>query len=151
VEFNETEEGTEMIEHQDQATGLQLIDEGVVVLLAEGTVLGANLAGREYLGLLANAGVGDTLTQLGGCPLVEVLQTPPSPEIGYEVVLERPFRRVFDVVAQPATADVQAGGWVLIIRDLAKVRAREESVQPHRPVMAVIHWPPASPQTSARP
>lgn len=140
-----------MIEYQEQATGWQLIGDGVVVLLAEGYILGTNLAGREYLGLLANAGVGDTLTHLGGRPLVELLETPPSPEMGHELVLARPFRRVFDVTAQPAAAGDQAGDWVLIIRDLAKVRTREGCVQRHKPPLAVIHWPPASPRTSALP
>jgi PAS domain-containing protein len=148
---NETEEGAELIKYQEEATGWQLIGDGVVVLLTEGYILGANLAGREYLGLLANVGVGDTLSYLGGRSLAELLEAPPSPEIGHEVILERPFRRVFDVVAQPAPAGGQTGDWVLIIRDLARVRAREGYVQPHQPVRTVIHWPPASPRTSALP
>ena len=113
------------------------LPEGVLLLDAEGHIVLANPAGREVLARLTNEGVGDVLTHLGGRPLGELLGPPPEGEISHEVVAGGPRRQIFEVGTQPMETGPQAGGHVLVLRDVTEEREIQRRIQQQQRLAAV--------------
>ncbi|MCP4544423.1 MAG: PAS domain S-box protein [Chloroflexi bacterium] len=130
----------------------QIIDsvpEGVLLLDAGGCVVLANLLGKKDLDTLAGARVGDTLTHLGDCPLVELLALSPmgtwrevmSSGSAREQDADRSERH-FEIMGRPLGARFEYGdpqpevsgasgveGWVLVIRDVTQRREIQQRAQ----------------------
>jgi len=125
---------------RDQARQVQgiisTVPEGVVLLNADARVLLANPAARKHLTALADAGVGDTLTHLGGRPLAELL-TPPPRGLWHEIKLDGPPRQVFEMVARPMEEHAGVGDSVLVIRDVTQEREFQERLQQQDRLAAV--------------
>ena len=105
------------------------VPEGVLLLSADLEVILVNPLAKEYLAQLAGAGTGDTLSHLGGHPLVELLTSPP---VGFwhDLAAED---RTFQMIARPMEAGVEPGGWVLVIRDVTEERdVRQRTEQQER-------------------
>ena len=115
-------------EHQRLESPMRSLPEGVLLLNAEGRIVLTNPAGREYLALLTDAGVGDVLTHLGERSFKELLGPPPEGEICHEVVLEDSPHQAFEVIAQPLGTGSQVGNWVLVIRDITEHKRAEEEL-----------------------
>ncbi|MBU0496143.1 MAG: PAS domain S-box protein [Chloroflexi bacterium] len=116
---------------------ISTVPEGVVLLAADSRILLANPAAREYLALLAGAKVGDTLTHLSGRSLAE-LRTSPAPRgLWPEVTVPGPPRRDFEMIARPIAAGPEAGGWVLVIRDVTPERELQQRIQQQGRLAAV--------------
>jgi signal transduction histidine kinase/ActR/RegA family two-component response regulator len=124
----------------DQARQVQgiisTVPEGVVLLNADARILLANPAARKHLTVLAEAGVGDTLTHLGGRPVAELL-TPPPRGLWHEIKLDGPPRQVFEMVARPMEEDTGVGDSVLVIRDVTQEREFQERLQQQDRLAAV--------------
>jgi two-component system cell cycle sensor histidine kinase/response regulator CckA len=122
---------------QEQAQRVQqIIDtvpEGVILLDTETRVVLANPLGRQDLAILADTLVGDTLTCLGGRPLVELLTSPPE-GLWHEVSAEG---QTFQVIARPIEEGSTLKGWVLVIRDVTQQREVERRVQQQERLAAV--------------
>jgi len=112
---------------QEQARRVQQImdtmPEGVLLLDGERRIVMANPAARECLAVLSEAKERDPLTHLAGRPIEELL-APPPPGQYHEVEIARGTRRIFEVLAQPVTTETEAGGWVLLLRDVTWERER---------------------------
>ena len=114
----------------------QIIDtvpEGVVLLDKEGLILLANPAGENDLNLLADANIGDTLTQLGNRPLTDTLhRDPKNPwcRISYK-------SRFFEVIAKALEKGNESEGWVLVMRDVTKERETQTRNQQQERLAAV--------------
>jgi two-component system cell cycle sensor histidine kinase/response regulator CckA len=125
---------------RDQARQVQgiisTVPEGVVLLNADARVLLANPAARKHLTALADAGVGDTLTHLGGRPVAELL-TPPPRGLWHEIKLDGPPRQVFEMVARPMEEEAGVGDSVLVIRDVTQEREFQERLQQQDRLAAV--------------
>jgi len=125
---------------QEQARQVQRIldtvAEGMLLLDAERRIVLVNPAAQEYLAALTEARVGDTLTHLGGQPIATLLE-PPSEGLWHEVTVEEPFRRIFEVSARPMEAEPEAGGWVLVIRDVTEQREIQQRLQQQERLAAV--------------
>ncbi len=119
---------------QEQAHQVQqIVDtvaEGMLLLDAERRVVLANPLAREYLTVLADAGVGDTITRLGKRPLTELLAPPPQ-GLWHEVEIDEPGHRIFEVIARPMQAgpEPENEGWVLVVRDVTQERAIQQRAQ----------------------
>ena len=118
---------------QEQADQVQQIistvPEGMVLLDANARILLANPLSREYLSVLANAAVGDSLTHLGGRPVQDLLVPPPR-GLPHEVRANTPDRRrVFELLAQPMKASPGPAGWVLVIRDVTDEQEFQQAVE----------------------
>lgn len=130
---------------------MDTVPEGVLLLDADGCVVLANPLGRKDLEALADAKVGDTIGQLGGRPLAELLTAPPE-GLWHEVAVGR---RSLQVIARPiqtasappqgvagtgealAMHEEQSGGWVLVVRDVTQQREIERRVQQQERLAAV--------------
>ncbi|MEJ2570011.1 MAG: substrate-binding domain-containing protein [Anaerolineales bacterium] len=105
----------------------QIIDtvpEGVLLLDQNGHVILANPAGKNDLGTLANAQLGDTLTHLGDVSIQQIFDAPsqnPWQQIGIG-------NQIFEVIARPLDTGVQSEGWVLVIRDVTQERETQRRV-----------------------
>ncbi len=114
----------------------QIVDtvpEGVILLDREHRVMLANPLGRRDLATLAQAEVGDTLTQLGGRPLAELLTSPPR-GLWHELTAEQ---RHFQLLARPIEDGATPQGWVIVIRDVTRQREIERRIQQQERLAAV--------------
>ena len=130
--FAETQRLLQEARSQAQLTQ-EIIDsapEGMLVLDNQYRLVLANPVAWEYLPSLADVTVGQVLTTLGGKPLAGFLITFGNQDPWREVSWGEP-PRIYEVAAQPLSAGQQAGGWVMILRDITaeKERQRYQQVQ----------------------
>ena len=143
----EKERSRLLVQIQEQARQIQqvmnTVPEGVLLLDPTGRVMLANPLAERELSTLANAGVGDTLTQLGGRPLAELLApAPDGPR--HELKVDSPQARIFELSARPTNfwpdrtlSAKESEGWVLVIRDVTQEREIEQRVQQQERLAAV--------------
>jgi len=125
--------------HQQAQQVQQIMDtvpEGVLLLDAGGQVILANPVAEGDLSVLADAGVGDTITHLGDRPLAELLAHP-TKGLWHEVTVDGPPHRVFEVIARPMAAEPGASGWVLVLRDVTQEREAQQRIQQQERLAAV--------------
>ncbi|MDF1513735.1 MAG: ATP-binding protein, partial [Anaerolineae bacterium] len=115
-----------MEEVQLQVNRLQIVmdtvPEGVVLLGQHGEVMLTNKRGQDDLAYLAHIGKGDWVTNLGNLPLQELLVN--SARSRWHDV--RQEDRTFEVMVKPASDPTEAGGWVMVIRDVTEERILAE-------------------------
>ncbi len=105
----------------------QIIDtvpEGMLLLDQNNCVILANPAGEVDLEILANSGMGDTLTHLGDIPMQQIYSHPgqdPWQQIGKG-------SQIFEVIARPLESGSQSEGWVLVIRDVTQERETQRRI-----------------------
>jgi PAS domain S-box-containing protein len=125
----EEERGELLAKIQDQANHTQqIIDtvpEGMVLLGGDQKVVSANRLGREYLGLLSDADVGDTLVQFGGTEFSSLLN-PPQDQAWQEV---SQGGEIFEIVVEPMVSGDQPFGWVMVIREVTQERESRRIIQ----------------------
>jgi len=124
-------------ERERLAVTLRSIGDGVIALNPAGRVVLANPVAETQLEILAKAGVGDILTHLGEQPLEGLLAATPQGKTYHELTLEGPPRRSFEIGAQPMEAGPEAGGWVLVVRDITTERETQRRVQLQERMAAV--------------
>lgn len=95
---------------------MQSVPDGVLLLDAHYRILLTNPPAREYLGLLADVQVGDTLSHLADCPLTRLLTSPPT---GHWHELAQ-GERSFEAIARPLANGATPTGWVLVLRDVTE-------------------------------
>ncbi len=126
---------------RDQAQQVQgiisTVPEGVMLLDADARLLLTNPAADEYLAALTEAGVGDTITHLGGRPLGELLTSPPQQGLWHEITVDGPPRHAFEMIARMMEAGPKAGGWVLVIRDVTQEREIQQHIHQQERLAAV--------------
>ncbi len=114
---------------QDQANHTQqIIDtvpEGMVLLGGDQKVVSANRLGREYLSLLSDANVGDTLVRFGGTQFSSLL-IPPQDQVWHEV---NKGGETFEIVVEPIASGDRSYGWVMVIREVTQERESREIIQ----------------------
>jgi PAS domain S-box-containing protein len=125
----EEERGELLAKIRDQANHTQqIIDtvpEGMVLLGGDQKVVSANRLGREYLGLLSDADVGDTLVQFGGTEFSSLLN-PPQDQSWQEV---SQGGEIFEIVVEPMVSGDQPFGWVMVIREVTQERESRRIIQ----------------------
>jgi len=127
---------------QQMAQILATVPAGVLLLDAEGRIVQANPVAEETLLVLADAQVGDILTQLGDRPLAELLTSPPTEGLWHEVQMET---AIFEVIARPLQpvmgADDEeraaAENWVLVARDVTRERKIEQRARRQEQLAAI--------------
>jgi PAS domain S-box-containing protein len=123
------------------------LPDGIVLLDDQRRMVLVNMAGRDYLSLLAAPfEMGDVLSHLAQQSLEPLLQA--CPVRGHEVVVEREgeMRRVFEIATQPMSVSIPLlsefslvterdtlsrppSGWTLIIRDITGRKRAEEEIR----------------------
>ncbi|MFW5942802.1 MAG: PAS domain S-box protein, partial [Chloroflexota bacterium] len=125
-------------------TIMDSVADGLVLLDSAHNIVLANPAAQTYLDLLngpadddaAIAGDGPRhLTRVGDVPLEQILALPP--DRAASLVVEAPVQRSFEAAAHPVVHDEEAGGWVLVVRDVTEARRRQEVNQQQERLAAV--------------
>jgi two-component system, cell cycle sensor histidine kinase and response regulator CckA len=107
--------------------------DGVLLLDEQHKILLANPSAREFLTLLADVAVGDSLTHLGDRHLEELLTSPP---VGHwHHITEQ--KKTFEAIARPVVAGPIASGWVLVLRDVTERRLVQEQLQQQERLAAI--------------
>jgi len=112
---------------------IRTVPDGVLLLGEDQRLLQANPAGREYVALLGNAAIGDSLIRLGDQPVVRLFTSPPSGQ-WHEI---RKDRRIFETIAHPLTTQSTPGGWVLVLREVTGQREVQELLRRQERLAAV--------------
>lgn len=107
---------------------MDAVPEGVVLLSASSQILLANPAGREFLSLLGGAQVGDTLRELGGQTLADLIGDMDQGTSWIEVQHDQDGR-IFEMTERPLEGKSTAGGCVLVIREVTEERHRQEHMR----------------------
>jgi signal transduction histidine kinase/HAMP domain-containing protein/ActR/RegA family two-component response regulator len=122
---------------RDQAQQLNLVidtvPEGVVLLAQDGQILRVNRLGKREMAFLADADVGDRISELGDRPLDDLLAPPPG-GLWHEVEKEG---RHYQVLAQSFSSSTAPPGWVVVIRDVTQQREFEQRVRQQERLAAV--------------
>ncbi len=113
-------------EQQRQESLLERLPEGVLLLDAKQRIVLANPVGQQYLRLLTDARVGEVLTNLGERSVQELLGPLPEAAGFHEVVPKGASHQAFEIVSKVMESGPQAGGWVVILRDVAERKRAEE-------------------------
>ncbi len=115
---------------------LDTVQEGILLLDTEHRVKLANPAAQTYLTALAGVKVGEVLTRLGEQALAELLA---SSDQGpwQKVVFTGLPRRVFEVAIRSIVAELEAKGWVIVLRDVTEARQVQERIQQQERLAAV--------------
>jgi PAS domain S-box-containing protein len=136
----EEQRGRLLAQIQEQAQRVeQIVDtvpDGVVVLDPDLRILSANPPARQYLAVLSDAKVGETLTSLGEHPLEELLTSPPK-GLWHEVEAEPSTGRVFNAIARPLENGPEPEGWVLVLREVTQEREVQRHVLQQERLAAV--------------
>ena len=105
---------------------------------AEHHVVLINPVAERYLALLADAGMGDTLTHLGDRALPELLTSPSRQGMWHEVKYEDDGdQRIFEVLSRPMSTGAPEEKWVVVIRDVTQERERRMRIQQQERLAAV--------------
>jgi signal transduction histidine kinase len=107
---------------------MDTVPEGVILLDENKKVLLANPAGQECLMNLVGVRLGDTLDQLAGKSLHELLRTDIQ-VLWYELEIDGPPHQVFELAAQPLKTGAAPGGWVVVLRDVTQERENQIRIQ----------------------
>jgi PAS domain S-box-containing protein len=118
---------------EQMAQIMETVPEGVILLDADNGILMANPHATAQLQFLAGVSRGDTLTQLAGKPLADFQTSPPA---GQWHILEA-GASTFEVIARAVEAGAEPGGWVLVIRDITRLRAVEQQMQRQERMAAI--------------
>lgn len=103
---------------------------GVILLDSSQRLILANPMAQTYLSSLSSdVSVGDVLTHLGNRSLAAILATQAEEESWLEIALSDSTQRMFEVAARPVGQPSEAGGWVLVIRDITQKRAQLKHLQ----------------------
>ncbi|MCP4536325.1 MAG: PAS domain S-box protein [Chloroflexi bacterium] len=126
-----------LVQIQEQAQRVQQIvdtvPEGVLLLDAGGRIVLVNPVAEKDLAALASVRVGDTLTHLGGQPLIELLTSPPK-GLWHDMTIDD---QDFQVIARSIETGPTLGGWVLVVRDVTQQREIERRIQQQERLAAV--------------
>jgi two-component system cell cycle sensor histidine kinase/response regulator CckA len=113
---------------------MRSVPDGVLLLNSENRILLANPTAQAMLVQLGGAQPGDTLTELAGRPLAELLTSPPRGE-WHELNQEG---RTYEVIARPLlTSGPVPGGWVLLLRDVTEQRMVQRQYRSQERLAAV--------------
>jgi PAS domain S-box-containing protein len=121
-----------LIKIKEQALRVQeimdTVPEGVILLNSLARIELANPAAQEFLASLTGVKVGDILTNLADHPLSEIL-TPHSKGLWYEIRIDQPSLKIFEVTARPIQTSDLPGGWVVVIRNATADRQIKDQIQ----------------------
>lgn len=107
---------------------VQHFPDGVLMLGTDYRVVMANPAGRDYLAILTDAGVGEPLTGLGIYP-IEFLLLAPEEGRRYEVESLLTPSRVFYVEVNVLQTGQATDGWLLVLHDVSEKRQVRQHIQ----------------------
>ncbi|MBI3959226.1 MAG: GAF domain-containing protein [Chloroflexi bacterium] len=117
---------------QEQARQLQQISEsfpdGLLLLDGELRVALINPTAQAQLAVLDGRIVGETLIELGGRPIADLLQ-PPQAMLYHELAFGDPASAIFEVAARPVQMNGAISGWMLVLRDVTQPRQMQERIQ----------------------
>jgi two-component system, cell cycle sensor histidine kinase and response regulator CckA len=112
---------------------IRSVPDGVLLLDGQQRILLANPVAQTLLDRLAQANVGDILTQLGNTPLPELLKPPPAGQWHDVAVNEY----TFEIISRPLVAGPAPNGWVMVLRDVTEGRLVRQQLQQQERLAAV--------------
>jgi PAS domain S-box-containing protein len=128
------------LERQRLAITLESMEDGVLVVDQAGRILLLNRAAETMTGGSSAEAVGQSLneaTGLFGGRTADPFLIPRPEGRPHEVVREEPPRRVLEIQPSPITEGPEAGGTVLLVRDVTHERAVQQELEQQRRMATV--------------
>lgn len=117
-------------------TLVEHIPEGVVLLDAKYRIILSNTIGKEYLGILSSAGVGDILSHISGMPLHELFREAQT-NVWLELTAGSPGQRTYKIGGSIIGQSGGDEGTVLVIKDVTEEKNLQEGMQTQERLAAV--------------
>ena len=117
---------------------MDTVPEGIFLIDADGRVMMTNRTGREILQRLGHPGPGHRLETIGTTPLHEVITRAVQPS-GTTLEITDHTHAIYEVAAQPFTGTgvSTAEGWVLVLRDVTRLREIQERAREQERIAAI--------------
>jgi signal transduction histidine kinase len=109
---------------------------GVLLLSPDQRIVLANLAAKDLMPALTSAGIGDRLNSLGEHPIKDILIQADT-EIPFSFSTDKLNGAQFEVDVNLVTAGPEAGGWILVIRDVTEREYLQRQIRQQERVAAV--------------
>ncbi|MCC6455552.1 MAG: response regulator [Caldilineaceae bacterium] len=106
---------------------MDTVPEGVLFLDEEYRIQLANETAEAHLMLLGDCRIGEVLTELGGRPLVEVVEK--SQRVAWQELPVNEGEHIFEIAARPMQANSHIEGWVFVLRDVTFERQNQQRMQ----------------------
>jgi len=123
-------------EHHRLENLVAQLPDGVILLDSDRRIVLANPMGQEFLAATSETTVGHTLTFLDEQPIGKVL-TSGSAGTPFEVTTSGLAGNLFEVTAKSVAVGLQAGGSLLVIRDVTVERATQRRIKQQEQLAAV--------------
>jgi signal transduction histidine kinase len=123
-------------EHRRLGSLVAHLPDGVILLDSEDRLVLANQMARQLLQSWSWREGDDKLTHLAGQPLAKFLTANVS-GLPYEVELVAPVPRVFEIMVKAMGVGPEAGGWMLVIRDVTEERVTRERIRQQEQMAAI--------------
>jgi PAS domain S-box-containing protein len=139
TEQKRTEEERELLLKRIHEQALQMqqtidtVPEGMILLNEDYKVILANPAAAEFMRLLSDSTVGETLEKLGNRSLTELLNSPAT-GFWHEVMHDN---RYFEVISRLMERYPGPQGWVMVIREVTQEREIHKRIQQQEQLAAV--------------
>jgi len=153
--LEDAEEARKEIEEERNKTRATLINltDGLIVFDQEDKITLVNPAAEKVLGLEEKQAIGKTIGQISGVPNLTKLYNSLGRKIEwtgqkYEVILEKPFQRFFQVSITPSVVDKEVIGMILVLHDVSRekeidrLKSEFVSIAAHqlRTPLSAIKW-----------
>ena len=112
---------------------LDSVPEGVLLLLADGTIRLTNPVADSFLAILAPDYQHARLSRLGQRSLAELLTSPPQ-GLWHEIEMGE---YTFEAIARPVENSATSSGWVMVLRDITQERDIQRRVRRQERLAAV--------------
>ena len=86
---------------------------------------------------MANAGLGDVISDLAGQPIESILESPSDGQAYHELISEKPNQRVFEISARSIKSEFGTDGAVILIRDVTAERIKRQRIERKERLSAV--------------
>jgi PAS domain S-box-containing protein len=116
------------IEQKRLESIIEGLSEGIILLDKKCRIIMANPNAKEYLSLLTDVNIGGILKNLCGRPVEEFFSKPPN-GLPYEIRVESPANRIFEIEANSIIGGPEKEGHLIILRDITKEKEIRQHIE----------------------
>lgn len=123
-------------EHRRLGSLVAHLPDGVILLDSDYRLVLANQIAHHFLQACAWREGDERLTHVGNQPLDSFLAATAT-GLPYELEMTEPSSRIFEITVKSMAVGPEAGGWMLVIRDVTEERATQQRIRQQEQMAAI--------------